>query len=203
MRPVGHSASTDRHTVARLALLAGVAIAAGTAGPGWAQSVEVPTHQAMNGVELNLEMRERASGRTLMAATTRSASTAPHEFRIGTAVVVCFTATSSGYVTLWSVDENDHPTRIYPNRLSHPDGETMAGAPVAEGMRYCLGDDDRFSLGVGGRPGTSYQLSLNWTPLAEDALPADAYVQIGPRSRSVREGEARFAATHLQYTAID
>ncbi|MCC5989052.1 MAG: DUF4384 domain-containing protein [Pararhodobacter sp.] len=181
-----------------------VALAGGAGAEcSWAQTVEVPTHQAMSGVELTLTMSERGTDRILTRATTRSASTDAHQLRIGSEVVICFTASRSGYITLWSVDENDRPTRVYPNRFSHEDGEEMAGAPVAEGMRYCLGDDSRFNFTVGGRAGSTYQLSLNWTPVEDDALPSDAYVQIGPRTRSASEEHARFAATHLSYSPTD
>lgn len=183
-------------------LLAGVLAITATVAPGRAEVVEIPTHQAMAGVELSLEIRELESSRSLTTATTRSATSAPHPIRLGTAVVVCFTASRSGFITLWSVDDAGNPVRIYPNPHSHDDGDSMRGAPVAEGMRYCLGDDDRFGFTVGGQTGENYQLSLNWTPLEDDALPADAYVQIGPRSRSA-EHEARFAATHLSYSPID
>lgn len=172
-------------------------------GPALAQTVEVPTHQAMSGVELTLSVSELGSGRVLQRSTTRSASDGPVGLQLGTAVVVCFTASREGWITLWSVDEFDRPTRIFPNRLSHDGGDTMAGAPVAANERTCLGDDARFSFTVGGQAGATYQLSLNWTPQADDALPADAYVQIGPRARSVSEGDARFAATHIVYSPTD
>ncbi len=172
-------------------------------GAGQAQTVEVPTHQAMSGVELTLTMTERGSGRELDRSTTRSALTEPLRLRTGTAVVVCFTASQTGWITLWSVDDQDRPTRIFPNRFSHQDGETMTGAPVTEGMRYCLGDDARFSFTVAGEAGMTYQLSLNWTPAENNALSADAYVQIGARTVPTPEREARFAATHLSYTPTE
>ena len=167
-----------------------------------AQTVEVPTHQPMAGVELTLTMNEKASGRSLVSSTTRSASVDPPRLEIGTEVVVCFTASRSGYITLWSVDDLDLPTRIYPNEFSHSAGAAKTAAPVAEGVQYCLGKEG-FSFTVGGQKGEAYQISLNWTPNVEDALPADAYVQIGPRSRSVGERDARFAATHLSYIPTD
>lgn len=172
-------------------------------GPAHAQSVEIPTHQAMRDVELTLTLSEFGSGRVLQRATTRSASEGPVGLRRGTAVVVCLTASREGWITLWSVDDLDRPTRIFPNRLSHEGGESLAGAPVAANERICLGDDPRFSFSVGGQTGATYQLSLNWTPQAADALPADAYVQIGPRARSASEGDARFAATHVLYSPTD
>lgn len=186
-----------------LALLAGTLAGAAAPERSWAQAVEVPTHQPMSGVELTLELSERGTDRVVTRATTRSASTDARQLRIGSEVVVCVTASRSGYITLWGVDENDHPTRVYPNRFSHENGEEMTGAPVTEGMRYCLGDDSRFNFTVGGRPGSTYQLSLNWTPVENDALPSDAYVQIGPRTRSASEQQARFAATHLSYSPTD
>ena len=171
-------------------------------GAGQAQTVEVPTHQAMTGVELTLTMTDRETGRALVRSTTRSATVEPLQIRLGTTVVVCFTASQTGWITLWSVDEQDRPARIYPNRFSHQDGENLTGAPVAEGVRYCLGDDARYNFTVAGRAGTLYDLSLNWTPSESNALPADAYVQIGARS-TIPEGAARFAATHLSYTPTD
>lgn len=190
---------------ARIGLVLLAASFAGAVAPagGQAQPIEVPTHQAMSGVELTLTMSDRATDSVLTRSTTRSGTNAPHPVRIGTTVVVCFTASRSGFITLWSVDDNDLPTRVYPNRWSHENGDDMAGAPVAEGLRYCLGDDSRFNFTVGGRTGATYQLSLNWTPAENDALPSNAYVQIGPRSRSVTEREARFAATHLSYSPTD
>ena len=181
-------------------ILAGILASGAAFAPVLADPVEIPTHQAMAGVELSLEMSELDSGRSLTMATTRSASAGPHPIRLGTAVVVCFTASQSGFITLWSVDENNVPARIYPNQLSHDDGDQLPGAPVAEGMRYCLGDDGRFRFSVGGTTGETYQLSLNWTPLEEDALPADAYVQIRGVRSAEPETSARFAATHLSYS---
>lgn len=182
-----------------LALLAGSFLG----GAARAQAVLIPTQQAMSGVELTLSMSERGSGRSLARATTRSADDGPLSLQAGTAVVICFTANRSGWVTLWSVDDLDRPVRIYPNRLSHENGETISAAQVAEGERYCLGEDASYSFVVGGQTGATYQLSLNWTPTETDALPASAYVQIGPRSRTDAEHQARFAATHLSYSPRD
>lgn len=163
--------------------------------------VAVPAQQAQRGVELEIQLNELASQRTLNISSTRTRSTLVPELRTGTEVEVCFRTTTNGYVSLWSDTADGTPARIYPNSFSHA-GANARGEYIAAHQPVCVGNDARFRLVVGGRPNTVSQVYLHWTTQEHLQLGDDAFPVIG-RGTTQAEQDADHASTTISYKIVE
>lgn len=183
-------------------VLAGLCLATSTA---LAQQrlvpVAVPAQQAHRGVELQLELNELTTQRTLNIGSTRTRSTLIPELRTGTEVEVCFRTTTDGYVSLWSETAEGTPARIYPNQFSHA-GSSARGEYIAANQLVCVGGDERFRLVVGGTLDTVSRVYLHWTAQENLQLNDDAFPVIG-RGTTQAEQDAGHASTTISYKIVE
>ncbi len=70
--------------------------------------------------------------------------TSKPSFRINELLVLCFTPKQSGFVSVFDAPIEGDFQQLYPNKLTHPGGETYA--EVAAGEEYCFGTRDTFPL---------------------------------------------------------
>ncbi len=183
---------------AALALTAGTANAQTTRS----QPVVVPERQAMSGVEIALDVTALEAGRTLAKATSRSAQPEVPNLRVGDFVEVCFRATASGQVTLWSRSAKEGvPVVIYPNAYSHA-GKNARSEEIKANEQYCVGNDERFRLRVTGDPGTESSVYLHWTPDQSDQLGQEDFPVIR-NIRSSEDEEASHASATIVYRLVD
>ena len=119
--------------------------------------------------------------------------------RIGERVVICFTVSQGGYVTLWSRDaEGNTPARIYPNEYAAETADDR-GAVVLGDAETCIGDDDGFRLEVA-LPLGEAALYLHYTREAGEQFDEDAYPQV----RGTRDPDDRpYASRYLTYRVVE
>ena len=65
-------------------------------------------------------------------------------FRVNELLVLCFTPSQSGYVSVYDAPIEGDFQQLYPNALTHPDGATSA--EVSAGEEYCFGTRESFPL---------------------------------------------------------
>ncbi|QIE45643.1 DUF4384 domain-containing protein [Pseudohalocynthiibacter aestuariivivens] len=65
-------------------------------------------------------------------------------FRVNELLVLCFTPNQSGFVSVYDAPIEGDFQQLYPNILTHPDGETYT--EVEAGTQYCFGGRDSFPL---------------------------------------------------------
>ncbi|RKF13826.1 hypothetical protein D6850_11535 [Roseovarius spongiae] len=110
----------------------------------------------------------------------KGAATSKPSFRVNELLVLCFTPNQSGFVSVFDAPIKGDFQQLYPNVLTHPDGETYA--PVKAGQQYCFGGRDSFPLyhppeegiGVG-------KVSITLTSKEEYQLDEDDYAIPGQR----------------------
>ncbi|MCZ4351868.1 DUF4384 domain-containing protein [Roseovarius aestuarii] len=71
-------------------------------------------------------------------------TTSKPSFRVNELLVLCFTPQQSGHVAVFDAPIEGDFQQLYPNALTHPDGEMSA--PVEAGQQYCFGGRDTFPL---------------------------------------------------------
>ena len=127
-----------------------VALAATVVPTGYAQqkrtrNIGVLPDKPLGAVTLDIRLEAMtATGRRNEGAAVRSGDAV----RVGQRVLVCFTASESGYVTVWSRDaEGNTPVRIYPNEFVAETADEVA-VLVDGAAGTCIGDDDGFRLEV-------------------------------------------------------
>jgi len=65
-------------------------------------------------------------------------------FRVNELLVLCFTPSQGGFVAVFDAPIEGDFQQLYPNVLTHPNGETYA--EVEAGKQYCFGGQDTFPL---------------------------------------------------------
>lgn len=155
------------------------------------RSVLVKPDQEFGAVEL--DMRFQTAGRR-ERTTVRSGDAVA----VGERVVICFTSSAAGWVTVWSRDAAGNvPVRIYPNEYAGATADDVA-APVEAGAETCLGDGDGFRLEVGPPTGEA-EVYLHYTREASEQFDETAFPQI----RTTRDPDSRpYASRHLQYRVV-
>lgn len=109
-------------------------------------------------------------------------------FRPGDLVLVCFTASEDGFVTVWHQSLEAQETLIYPNARSHPDNERAE--PVVAGREYCIGDgSENFGLQVEASQ-KPQQVYVHWTRTLDQAVKRDARMSLKTDSVSRSSDEA-------------
>ena len=125
--------------------------------PSRTRNILVKPENQLSGVELALSLS--VSSRRAGAYETIRAGEA---LVVGDAVVICFSSTVNGYVTVWSHDaEGNVPVRIYPNEFAAETADEVA-AEVDAGVETCIGDDDGFRLEVS-RPLGEASIYMHYT----------------------------------------
>ncbi|BBK41858.1 hypothetical protein STVA_18780 [Allostella vacuolata] len=180
----------------RTALGLAAACAVATSFPGGArteertQPVQVQPDRSLASVRLQVELTSRATSRAFAPGESPT-------LLVGDEVVVCFRATRSGFVTLWSIDASGAHAVVYPNSLSHPAG--ARSAPVQPDQRTCIGDDERFRLQVA-EPAGEAKIYLHWTEAEGQQLGAEDYPVIAGSGVALsREFRAPYASSMLGY----
>ena len=162
--------------------------------PKRTRGVRVKPDNGFGGVELalRLEAARRAEG------PTRAVHTGDR-VQVGDRVVLCFRASASGYVTVWSHDaEGGVPARIYPNEFAAETADERA-APIGTGEETCIGDDDGFLLEVSPPLGDA-SVYLHFTQREELQFDETAFPQI----RASRAPDPRpYASSFLRYHVVD
>ena len=74
----------------------------------------------------------------------QGATNSKPSFRVNELLVLCFTPNQSGFVSVFDAPIEGDFQQLYPNVLTHPDGETYA--EVTAGEEYCFGGRDSFPL---------------------------------------------------------
>ncbi|QCG93085.1 DUF4384 domain-containing protein (plasmid) [Azospirillum sp. TSA2s] len=116
----------------------------GTGKPGTKSLVPMP-YNANPEVALNIDVSRRQP-------------------KIGEMVELCFSASRTGYVTVWDVGTSGRVARIFPNQHA---GTAASATQVNGGQRYCAGTDgDPFAFEVSGPTGQD-ELYIVWTATAE------------------------------------
>lgn len=161
----------------------------------------VPAGRA--GTELQLIMT------SLTAAGSRSMSDY-EPIKVGDKVQVCFLASQSGYITLWSHDAEGGVARVLPNQYTEG-GTARAAVPISGGERHCISDAGLSVEGQeGGEPRKWWfevreplgqaDLYLHWTADESQQLPDDSFVDIDELSRAVgRNANGDFVSTWFSY----
>lgn len=117
---------------------------------------------------------------TGLAEYDQGATTSKPSFRVNELLVLCFTPNQSGFVSIYDAPIEGDFQQLYPNVLTHPDGETYA--EVTAGEQYCFGGRDTFPLyhppeegiGVG-------KISITLTSREEYQLDEDDYAIPGQK----------------------
>ena len=173
--------------------LSGTAVAAGAQTeppqPNRSRAVLVKPDNQFGAIELDMRL-ETVGDR----APVRSGDMV----RIGEQVVICFTSSADGHVTVWSRDaEGNVPVRIYPNEYAAETAGAVA-APVASGEETCLGENGGFRLEVGPPLGEA-EIYLHYTRDASEQFDETAFPQI----RFTRDPDPRpYVSKHLRYRAV-
>lgn len=71
-------------------------------------------------------------------------TTSKPSFQVNELLVLCFTPQQSGHVAVFDAPIEGDFQQLYPNALTHPDGDISA--PVEAGQQYCFGGRDTFPL---------------------------------------------------------
>ena len=74
----------------------------------------------------------------------QGATVSQPSFRVNELLVLCFTPAQSGFVLVFDAPIEGDFQQLYPNVLTHPEGETYA--EVTAGQQYCFGGRDSFPL---------------------------------------------------------
>lgn len=74
----------------------------------------------------------------------QGATNSKPSFRVNELLVLCFTPQQSGHVAVFDAPIEGDFQQLYPNALTHPDGEISA--EVVAGTQYCFGGRDTFPL---------------------------------------------------------
>ena len=116
-----------------------------------------------------------------------------HRFAVGEQVVICFTPSHDGFVSVWA-KETDAPdvTRIFPNRYA---GVDRAGLPVESGVEHCIGQSgDGFSLRAQEPIGVT-EITVAWTARETEQLTPDMFANPTAHSGVMALGTARMEVT--------
>lgn len=106
--------------------------------------------------------------------------TSKSTFRPNELLVLCFTPNQSGFVSVFDAPVEGDFEQLYPNALTHPEGQTYA--PVEAGKQYCFGGRDTFPLyhppeeGIG-----TGKISITLTSKEEYQLDENDYAIPGQR----------------------
>ncbi len=132
----------------------------------------------------------------------------------GDKVRVCFQASEDGYVTLWSHGANGGVARILPNQYTQG-GTQRRGIPLRGGIRHCI--SDRGLVADGGDaieqrqwglevhpPYGLAELYLHWTPVEDEQLPENSFLDIDGLAKAVgRSGGKNYASTWFSYEVVE
>ena len=182
--------------VALAVALAATLVPAGYAQQQRTRNIGVLPDKPLGAVTLDVRLEAMAArGRRDEGAAVRSGDTV----RVGQRVLICFTASESGYVTVWSRDaKGNTPVRIYPNEFVAETADEVA-VPVDGGAETCIGDDDGFRLEVG-PPAGDAALYLHYTREEDQQFDETAYPQI----RTSRDADTRpYASSSLTYRVVE
>lgn len=189
-------------------LIAAAALAAATILPAHAADPRnlVPQGGAQAALELSLNALESGGSRNVEEY---------EKLGVGAKVRLCFKATETGYVSLWSLDASGNVSRILPNKYTASRDRGSDGIKVDAAIRHCIAESglvaegsagqatERWWLEVG-RPLGRADLYLHWTPTLDKQLPADSFVDIDSLSRAVgKSGTENFAAMWFSYEVTD
>lgn len=121
-----------------------------------------------------------------------------------TYVTVCFTASKTGFVTLWDIDALQNITRIFPNQYTR--GGVIENAyPVEADRETCVATGRDFSLRADGEGGAS-SLTLIWTADAGSNLAQDQFanaVVAGDALRQESTMGSGFKKVTIGYELVD
>lgn len=101
-------------------------------------------------------------------------------FRVNELLVLCFVPQQSGFVAIFDAPIKGDFQQLYPNALTHPEGQTYV--EVSAGESYCFGTRETFPLyhpeeeGIG-----DGKISIALTSREEDQLAEDDYAIPGQR----------------------
>lgn len=189
-------------------LVAVAVLAAATIVPAHATDPRnlVPQGGAQAALELSLNALEAGGSRNVEEY---------EKLGVGSKVRLCFKATETGYVSLWSLDASGNVSRILPNKYTASRDRGSDGIKVDAAIRHCIAESgllaegsagqatERWWLEVG-RPLGRADLYLHWTPTLDKQLPADSFVDIDSLSRAVgKSGTENFAAMWFSYEVTD
>lgn len=121
--------------------------------------------------------------------------------RVGEEVSFCFTASNSGYATLWDVGSSGRVARIFPYAAGEPP------ARVDAGQRYCAGTREaRYSFRVAG-PGGFEDVYLVWSRTPESHPTSVNFPTAGHLTRDIqaqeRSGGADWATQKVTLEILD
>lgn len=166
----------------------------------------VPQGGAQAALELSLNALEAGGSRTVNDY---------EQLGIGSKVRLCFKATETGFVSLWSLDATGNVSRILPNKFTASRDRGADGIRVDAGVRHCIAESGLVAEGADGaaterwwlqvsKPLGRADLYLHWTPTVDKQLPADSFVDVDSLSRAVgRSGTENFAAMWFTYEVTD
>ena len=118
------------------ALLATLLVACGPRGPAVGPP---PPPGPLDAVELELRIKAAVAGGSLSAV----AGADEPELPVGARLEVCFSASRSGHVSLWSRDaEGNSPVRIYPNEYVAATAD-QPGQSIEGGQEMCIGHGEQ------------------------------------------------------------
>ncbi|WP_136657358.1 DUF4384 domain-containing protein [Nitratireductor sp. XY-223] len=137
----------------------------------------------------------------------RGARNSKNTFRVNELLVLCFTAAENGYVAVFDAPIKGDFEQLYPNELTHKNGETYA--EVVAGKEYCFGGRDTFPLYHPPDEGIGLgKVSIALTKSPDLQLPEDDYDIPGQRVRqsvmnrhlrSHRQSSSRCTARDVLY----
>jgi hypothetical protein len=110
----------------------------------------------------------------------RGETTSKARFRVNELLVLCFTTSAGGYISVFDAPKQGDFEQLYPNVLTHPDGETHA--LVEAGKQYCFGGRDTFPLYHPPEEGIGIgKISINLTKSPEEQLDPSDYAIPGQK----------------------
>lgn len=182
-------------SMTRVSLLLLLGVAGHVAAAGERYGVE-PNRSA--DVELDVDLLPVDPRGRPRSALARSAQA--NVVHLDDAVHVCFSASRTGYVSVWDVDADGNFTRILPNTYSHPDG--ASGVRVTAARKTCGGRAEGGYKFVVAEPVGPSQIYVHWSADEAGQIRPDDYVTIG-RSAARKAGVPMlgddYAAYYLQY----
>lgn len=106
--------------------------------------------------------------------------TSKPSFRVNELLVLCFVPQQSGFVAIFDAPIKGDFQQLYPNALSHPEGQTSA--EVSAGERYCFGTRETFPLYHPPEEGVGLgKISIALTSREEDQLAEEDYAIPGQK----------------------
>lgn len=161
-------------------------------------AVAVVEQSTQPNVEVTLELRRPQSGTPMAEQNTRSQLRSVIDLRRGEYIEVCFSATRTGYISLWSIHPTQgHPVVVYPNPYSHP-GQAVTSVALAANSVQCVGDQQDFRLRVDGDPDLAHRVYIQWTAQQGQQLTeADYPVLVRSVGSSVP-----YASTTIHYRVV-